>query len=395
MRISTNYLFDQNLTAMLAQQAELGKTQLQISTGQRILNPSDDPVGAVEILNLQREINLSDQYLTNADKAENKLVAEESVLSSSVDILQKINELSVQALNDTNGLSDRQAIAQEITQLNDQLLSLVNTQDSSGNYLFSGFKSDVQPYSSIGATYAGDSGQRNLQIGAGVLIETNDPGSEIFEPEHIQTSLDSSAATDSNLTITQMGKNSTIPEGTSLDINFNPGTNTLTVTMGALSQTVNPYEAGQEVSLTDLDVGFPDITLMLEGNLTANDTHQLTSTQTTQTIFKTINNFVAALNDNAVGLNDSPNNGDFLTNLAAGIDSIVDVQASLGARINIVEQQRGINEELTINLENTLSQIKDLDYAEAISRLALQELGLQASQQTFAQVQNLSLFNYL
>lgn len=395
MRISTSYLFDQNLTAMLAQQAALGKTQLQISTGQRILNPSDDPVGAVEILNLQREINLSDQYLTNADKAENKLVSEEGVLSSSVNILQKINELSVQALNDTNGLSDRQAIAQEITQLNEQLLSLVNTQDSSGNYLFSGYKSDVQPYSSIGASYAGDSGQRSLQIGAGVLIETNDPGNAIFEPEHIQTSLDSSAATDSNLTITEMGKNSAIPDGASLDINFNPATNTLTVTMGALTQTVNPYEAGQEVKLTDLDVGFPDITLMLEGNLTANDTHQLTTSQTTQTIFKTINDFVMALNTNAVSLNDSPNNGDFLTNLAAGIGAIVDVQASVGARINIVDQQREINDELTINLEKTLSQIKDLDYAEAISRLALQELGLQASQQTFAQVQNLSLFNYL
>lgn len=395
MRISTSYLFDQNLTAMLAQQAALGKTQLQISTGQRILNPSDDPVGAVEILNLQREINLSDQYLTNADKAENKLVSEEGVLSSSVNILQKINELSVQALNDTNGLSDRQAIAQEITQLNEQLLSLVNTQDSSGNYLFSGYKSDVQPYSSIGASYAGDSGQRSLQIGAGVLIETNDPGNAIFEPEHIQTSLDSSAATDSNLTITEMGKNSAIPDGASLDINFNPATNTLTVTMGALTQTVNPYEAGQEVKLTDLDVGLPDITLMLEGNLTANDTHQLTTSQTTQTIFKTINDFVMALNTNAVSLNDSPNNGDFLTNLAAGIGAIVDVQASVGARINIVDQQREINDELTINLEKTLSQIKDLDYAEAISRLALQELGLQASQQTFAQVQNLSLFNYL
>ncbi len=395
MRISTAYLFDQNLSAMLTQQAELGKTQLQISTGKKILNPSDDPVGAVEILNLQREINLSEQYLTNADKAENNLTLEEGVLDSSVNILQRIHELSVQGLNDTNSQSDRRAIAQEITQLNDQLLSLANTQDSSGNYLFSGYKSDTQPYTSIGASYAGDSGQRNLQVGAGVLVATNDPGNMVFEAGHVQTNVDSSAAADSILTITQVGKNNTIPAGSTLDVNFNPGTNTLTVTMGALTQTVSPYVAGEEVSLTELNTGFPDFTVKLDGNLTANDTHQLSTVSTTQTIFKTINDFAVALSNNSVSANDSPNNGDFLSNISTALDTIVDTQAKLGARINILDQQRDINNGLTLNMSKTLSEIKDLDYAEAISTLKLQELGLQASQQTFSRVQNLSLFNFL
>jgi len=395
MRVSTAYLFDQNLTAMLNQQTELGKTQLQISTGKKILNPSDDPVGAIEILNLQREINLSEQYLTNSNKAENKLASEEGALDSSVNILQRIHELSVQGLNDTNGQSDRQAIAQEIVQLNDQLLSLANTKDSSGNYLFSGFRSDVQPYTSIGASYAGDSGQRNLQVGAGVLIETNDPGNLIFESDHVQTSLDSSAATDSALTITRIGKNNVIPSGTSLDVNFNPGTSTLTVTLGGLSQTVSPYVAGEEVTLTDLDPGFPDFTVKLDGGLTANDTHQLTTDTTNQTIFQTINEFAVALSNNTVSSNDSPNNGDFLTNIGTAINTIVDTQAKVGARINVIDQQRGTNEGLVISLTKTLSEIQDLDYAEAISRLELQNLGLQASQQTFARVQGLSLFNFL
>ncbi len=395
MRISTGYLFQQNLTAMLNQQAQLGNTQLKISTGKNILNPSDNPVGAVEILNLQREINLSEQYLTNADKAENSLTLEEGVLDSSVNILQRIRELSVQGLNDSNGQSDRRAIAQEITQLNKQLLSLANTQDSSGNYLFSGYKSETQPYTSIGASYAGDSGQRNLQVGAGVLIETNDPGNRVFEAGHVQTSVDSTAATDSTLTITQMGKNNSIPVSSTVDVNFNPGTNTLTVTMGALTQTVSPYAAGDEVKLTDLNAGFPDFTLKLEGNLTANDTHQLSTVTTEQTIFKTINEFAVALSNNTVSSNDSPNNGDFLTNISTALDTIVDTQAKVGARINIIDQQRGINEGLTINLKKTLSQIQDLDYAEAISTLKLQEIGLQASQQTFSRVQNLSLFNFL
>ena len=136
MRVSTAYMFDQNLSAMLKQQTELGQTQQQISTGKRILKPSDDPVASVAILNLQREFNLTEQYLTNADKAENNLVVEEGALKSSTDILQRIRELAVQGLNSTNTIDDRSAIALEMSQLNEQLLSLANTKNSSGNYLF-------------------------------------------------------------------------------------------------------------------------------------------------------------------------------------------------------------------------------------------------------------------
>ena len=120
MRVSTSYIFDQNLTAMLNQQSELGKTQLQVSTGKRILKPSDDPAGSVQILNLQREFSVTEQYLANADKAENKQSVEEGSLQSATDILQRVRELAVQGLNDTNTQSDRAAIAAEMNQLNEQ-----------------------------------------------------------------------------------------------------------------------------------------------------------------------------------------------------------------------------------------------------------------------------------
>ena len=141
MRISTSYLFDQNLSAMLNQQAALSKTQLQISTGKRILTPSDDPAGSVQALKLQREVSVTEQYLVNLDKAENKLSIEEGVLQTATDMLQRIRELAVQGLNGSNTQSDRQAIAAEINQLNEQLMAIANTRDSDGNYMFSGFQS--------------------------------------------------------------------------------------------------------------------------------------------------------------------------------------------------------------------------------------------------------------
>ena len=395
MRISTAYMFDQNLTAMLNQQAALGQTQLQVSTGKKLLTPSDDPVAAIAALNLQREYNLTEQYLANSVKAKNKLEVEEGALMSVTDTLQRIHELAVQGLNDTNTKADRAAIAQEITQLNGQLLALSNTRDAGGDYLFSGFSTDTQPYTSIGASYAGDSGQRNLQVGAGVLVETNDPGNQIFEADHLQTNLDSSGAADSTLTITRRGINSAIPAGTTLNVDFNSGTNSLTVTLGALTQTITPYAAGEEVSLTELDSNFPDLTLKLEGGLTANDNHQLTTVTTNQTLFKTINDFAQALTSDTVSANDSPNDGDFLTNISTVMATVIDTQAKVGARINIIDQQRDVNDGLSLNMQKTLSEIQDLDYAEAISRLTLQMTGLQAAQQSFSRVQGLSLFNYL
>lgn len=388
-------MFSQNLTAMLNQQAELGKTQLQVSTGKKILNPSDDPIAAVAVLNLQREFNLTQQYLANTTKAENKLAVEEGALKSSTDILQRVHELAIQGLNDTNSQADRSAIAQEMVQLNEQLLSLANTRDSNGDYLFSGFKNDTQPYTSIGASYAGDSGQRNLQIGSGILVETNDPGDQVFEAEHVQTTVtDNGGPSSASLTIMAIGRDSVFTSP--VTVSFASATNTLTVTDGTNTETISPYTAGQPVVINELNAQFPAFTLQFDGALADGDSYTLdTQVTASQTLFKTINDFAIALTNDAVGANDSPNNGDFLANISASIDTLIDAQAKVGARMNVIEQQSEINEGLSLNMEKTLSEIQDLDYAEAISKLTLQMTGLQAAQQSFSRIQGLSLFNFL
>ncbi|MDT8370853.1 MAG: flagellar hook-associated protein FlgL [Gammaproteobacteria bacterium] len=503
MRISTSQIFDQNLTAMLNQQSDLSKTQLQVSTGKKILNPSDDPAASVQILNLQREFSLSEQYIANATKAENKQVIEEGVLQSATDMLQRIRELAVQGLNASNTQSDKKAIATEIQQLNEQLLALANTRDSNGDYLFSGFQSNTQPYQTLVGDYQGDEGQRNIKIGAGVFIESNDPGNQVFEAPLISTTMTTTLApvvtetldVSSNATLNVTGFSSAtntfsdvtftydgtaippgynvsgtggIPSGpitafvavppdvtsldlTTLDSNFpaltidlagtsvngdeftlssGTGTGQLSVnditgvseTFPQISFTFNDavvgppavaanyvisdsngntasvdYVDGMTVNLSLLNPDFPRLEINLSGSPANGDvlTIEKNVTQPSQTLFKTINNFANALINNAVGANDSPNNGDFLTNLSAALTNIVDTRAEVGGRLNAIEQQNQINDGLSFNMEKTLSELQDLDYAEAISRLSLQTTGLQAAQQSFVQVQGLSLFNFL
>lgn len=492
MRISTSQIFEQSLAAMLQQQTNVARSQNQISTGERIISPSDDPAGTVQALNLQRELGLTEQYIANANAATTRLQNEESVLDSSANILQRIRELAVQGLNATNTADDRKAISTEIKQLNQQLLAQANTRDANGDYLFSGFSAGVQPYESLSGIYQGDEGQRNLKIGPNVLVPTNDIGPAIFEGEltaitstnaatvdvvftpaplgagtsTAQLNLDPSSFYETDfdaLTFTYLAgppeeyeitdgvTTATIPyvDGAPIQLDtidpaFPPISLTLsgvpedgdvfdvsagvvgaeiaikdvsfvgdsfdaltftysegppaqyTISDGVNTEVVD-YVADGDVKLSDLNDAFPSLTITMAGSPNDGDQIVLEKTvlQPNQTIFRTINDFALALDSDNVGASNSPNNGDFLINLDAVLDNVIDVRSQIGGRINTIEQQVSINEDVAFSLENSLSQIKDLDYAEAISNLTRQLTGLQASQQTFSRVQSLSLFNFL
>jgi flagellar hook-associated protein 3 FlgL len=183
MTISTLQFFRQGVNSMLDQQARLLETQQQLSTGKRINHPSDDPTGAVSVLDLSQALTLTDQYQRNIDQAKIRLDTEETVLSSTTDLMQRARELTVQGLNATVGGSQRAAIAQEIRQLQGEMLSLANRKDGNGDYLFAGLKADVTPFVNNGAagfTYQGDQGQRRVQIATDRQVADGDSGLAVF-----------------------------------------------------------------------------------------------------------------------------------------------------------------------------------------------------------------------
>jgi flagellar hook-associated protein 3 FlgL len=183
MRISTSWIFQQGVNAMLDKQTALAKTQQQLATGQEVLKPSDDPTAATRIIDLNQVVETIGQYQRNADTADARLALEETTLSGAVDILQRIRELTVQALNDTQGAADRDVIAVEVRENVDALLQLANSRDANGEYLFSGFKTGTEAFSHDGSgdfSYAGDQGQRSLQIGATKQVAIGDSGDDVF-----------------------------------------------------------------------------------------------------------------------------------------------------------------------------------------------------------------------
>jgi flagellar hook-associated protein 3 FlgL len=168
---------------MQNKQAELAKAQLQLATGEKNLAPSDDPAAATRILDLNHVIDTTAQFQRNADFADARLSLEETALTDVGDLLQHVRELSVRANNATLNAADRQAIAAEVRANLDALLQLANRQDAQGEYLFSGFQTATRPFADNGAgnfTYAGDQGQRSVQIDTRRQVAVGDSGDEVF-----------------------------------------------------------------------------------------------------------------------------------------------------------------------------------------------------------------------
>ena len=183
MQISTNYLFDRASAQMSQLQNDLAKSQAQISAQKQVLNPSDAPDQAASITRLKSVIGRNDNYASALDTVQARLETESTTLSSASDVLIRIKELAIQANNGTQGNTSRAAIATEMKGLRDQLLSLANSTDTTGNYVFSGSKVRTPAFTadSTGAvSYQGDQTRMHVAVGDQRTIAVNRPGTNAF-----------------------------------------------------------------------------------------------------------------------------------------------------------------------------------------------------------------------
>lgn len=299
MRISTAQIFRQSVDAMLDRQRELSQTELQVASGKRILNPSDDPSATVRILDLKETQQRLLQFQRNADAATAKLDQEETALQGMENLLQRVRELAVQGNNDPLGAEGRSAVAAEIRQHIDSFLQLANTRDANGEYVFAGFQSQTTPFSHDGVgnfSYHGDSGQRMLKIGESREVAVGDPGS-IF--------MDFAAAAGGSTNVGEV-----------------------------LYRLATNLEAGNAdpEALSDIDTA---------------------------------------------------------------LGSLLNLRAKVGARMNAIDDQKDANDAFDLAVTTVRSSLEDLDYAEAISRFNQQLTALQAAQQSFIKIQDMSLFNFM
>lgn len=182
IRVNPNLLPDL-LAALQQTRQQEGTSTIELATGSRINQPSDDPAGAAQLVLNRDQSSQADSFLRSITSVNGQLQTADSALSSVVTALQRAISLGIEGANGTLSNQDRSDVAAELTGIQQQLVSLANT-SYQGEFIFAG-TATVQPFaasaaSSSGVAYQGNTGVNNVQVGVNYSLAVNQPGSQVF-----------------------------------------------------------------------------------------------------------------------------------------------------------------------------------------------------------------------
>lgn len=402
MRLSTQSYYQRSIAAMLDQQSALSRIQNQVASGKKITSPADDPIAAVHVMELERSKQEYEQYDKNSALTRNRLNLEESAIADASTVLQRVRELILQASN-TGTLTDqdRESIAVELQSRLEQLQDIGNRKDGNGEYLFGGFSTLTQPFvgaSSGNVVYAGDQGARVLQVGPTQRIADSHSGFDLFMnvPEGNGTFYTRAGAANAGSGSINVGSVTNPAAWVRDDY-------TLTFTAAdawEITDTATPvpnvvasgaYAPGDAID-------FNGVRVVVSGTPAVGDTFSINESHT-ESVFDTVDRVIDVLRDPA---NTPVAMAQLSTALEGSLqqidqasDHMLGIRGQVGARLSALDTADSAREDVTIDIAASLSDLQDLDYAEALARMNQQLVGLQAAQLSYSQISQLSLFNYL
>jgi flagellar hook-associated protein 3 FlgL len=398
MRVTQSLNQFQFITAMNKLESNLSQTENQISTNLSFTTASQNPTAAGRVNNYNQALAQSQQYDTNANSAQTRLGTEDSVLSQVQSALQSLRDLALQANNGTVSDQNRSSIAAQAAQIQKSLISLANTQDGNGEYIFGGFAGQTQPFalSATGATYSGDQGQRQVQIAAGQTITDGDNGDAVFNQIKTGNGTFTTKAATTNTGTGVLGATTvsaaTPFAGGAYSINFIAPANSYEVRDSSnVLVTSGTYADGQSINFRGAQV-------TLTGTPAIGDSFSV-APSTNQSVFTTVQNLVTAL-QTATGspaaraqLNNSITYA--INDIDQALNQTSTVRSSVGARLNSLTTQLSVSGTQQIQLQQSVSDLQSLDYASALTKLTQQNVTLSASMQAYTLTQGLSLFKFL
>jgi flagellar hook-associated protein 3 FlgL len=402
MRVSTNTIFEHGVHAMLQQQEELLKIQQQVSTGRRIVSPSDDPVAAARALELSQAVSLNGQYSDNRNHARSSLAEVETTLNSVTTLIQDVRTLTISAGNAALSDADRAVLVEELRGRLEDLIGLANATDSAGRYLFSGYQAMTKPFTTTaaGVQYAGDQGQRLVQVSASRGIAISESGAALFEHIRDGNGVFTTAAAPTNGGTGLISPGSVVDPsaltGHSYEIRFAVAGGVTTydivdVTTFVTLSAGNAYASGDAIRFDGLQVE-------IQGAPADGDRFTV-SPSANRSLFRTIGDLIGVISEPVTNtaararLTNGINTA--LVNLDRALENILAARAAVGARLQELDSLDRLGEDLAVQYQQSLSQLQDLDYASALSELSRRQLYLEAAQKSFLRVSGLSLFDQL
>ena len=397
MRVTQSLNQTQFLSALDSLESNLSQTQNQISSGVNFTTPSQDPIAAGAVNNYDQALSQSKQYTANGNSAQTSLQTEDTALSQLQSQLQSLRSLALEANSGTQTGEDLTAIAEQATQIQNSLLTLANTQDGNGQYIFSGFATQTEPFSltATGASYAGDQGQNQVQIAPGQTLASGDNGDVVFNQIKTGNGTFTVTANAANTGSGLLGATTVTGaagySGKTYSISFTaPNAYQVHDSLGNLV-TSGAYTSGQTIS-------FGGAQVTLTGTPATGDSFSVTPSGN-QSLFTTVQNLITAIQTGASSpaavpaLNNSVATA--LNNIDQAISQTSTVQASVGGRLNTITTQQSVQTSQQTQLQQSISSLQSLDYASAITSLDSQNTTLSAAMQAYTLTQGLSLFKYI
>ena len=414
MRVSTVTMYEQSTASINRQQNDFLKVGQQVASGRRVVNPSDDPQAASRAVGVDQSKAITQQYEDSRVSARNSLAQTESILNSISDAVTSAKTLLIQASSDTLSDVDRESIASELKGVYETMIGQANATDGNGRYIFGGYKDDAPPFVKSAAgnvQYNGDTNARAQRVDASRLMPVTENGATIFQGVPSGAGYIAKAESANQGSVTFSGPqvtNVNDPDyGESFRVLFDEdggGNPTYTVEQfdGAAWQPVAGLEDQAYDESAGEQVSFGGVSLTLKGAPEVGDeilVAQPGSDQLSADLFQTMEAAIRVLETRAengtqkAALRNTLNTS--MRELDNSLDNVLTVRASAGARLNELDVIDAVGSNRMLNYEQTLSDLVDLDYADAISEYSLRQVGLQAAQKAFVDIKGMSLFDFM
>jgi len=396
-RISSSMMYDQSVFLMMSKQSKLSHLEQQLATGKKIVTAKDDPVASGAAVGMDRILAELEQLGANAGNAQNRLGLQENALTQAGELLQRVSDLSIQANNAALSADDRKAVANELKSIKEQILALANIGDGSGRYLFGGTADGAAPFtlSNGSVIYNGDQNQRQVEVAPGTFIKDTLPGSEIFL--RIRTgdgSVDGGAVAGNagQAVLTDVSRDGSGSwDGSSYTLRFTAADTYEVVDASNTVVGTGNYASGE-------DIVFGGLRVRIEGTPAAGDEFSA-GPAGTRDVFSTLDKLVQTLEMDTSTLAGRTAQQNALQasirDVSRAAEALIDARAAGGAQLKSIDDAAALREANSVTLQTSLSQLRDLDYAEAIGQYKLEGAALQAAQTIFTQMQSMSLFNMI
>ncbi|MBF0566952.1 MAG: flagellar hook-associated protein FlgL [Nitrospirae bacterium] len=371
MRISSFMMYQQTQQSFESNFTKLFNAQEQLATGLKINRPSDDPVGIRKALDYKVTISSNEQYQRNMGDATSFLDATDTAMSSVINNLQRLKEITLEAVNGANGPTDRVDIAQEVGVIKDALFALSNSKYTNQS-LFSGFKLNTASFASSGSfTYV----MSGVSGASGVLQNGNNvtgTGSYLYQG-------------DNNVTHVNVGTTSNVIRNVS-------GTDAFAYTLPTI-QTIRLGSGNFAHYIPTVSASDPSV------NTSTTFVVLSTSSDPSAAGYESAaySNYMDIAADIGSALNN--NDVDMATALMKSVDSAIDkattVRSAVGARQNFITGVNGNTDSITAFSQELLSNVQDADMTQSVTAFSQGEVALQALRQSSSQILSQSLLDFI